>query len=97
MMVITILEARVEPAKWSALQSAYKKGTAGQLPSQMIQTFLIQSMANKMIWQIVSVWKSREALDEMKKSVETPAGVLMFRAAEAEPTLTVYEVCGFAP
>ena len=63
----------------------------------MIQTFLIQSMTNKMTWQIVSVWKSREALDEMKKSVETPAGVLMFHAADAEPTLTVYEVNGFAP
>ncbi len=97
MMVITILEAKVEPVKWSALQNAYKKGTAGQLPPQMIQTFLIQSMANKMIWQIVSVWKSREALDEMKKSVETPAGVLMFQAAGAEPTLSVFEVCGFAP
>ncbi len=96
-MVITILEAKVEPIKWSALQSAYKKGTAGPLPPQMIQTFLIQSMANKTVWQIVSVWKSRDALDEMKKSVETPAGVLMFRAADAEPTLSVFEVCGFAP
>ncbi len=97
MMVITILEAKVEPNKWSALQSAYKKSTAEPLPPQMIQTFLIQSMANKMVWQIVSIWKSREALEEMKKSVETPAGVLMFRAADAEPTLLVYEVNGFAP
>ncbi len=97
MMVITILEAKVEPTKWSALQSAYKKGTTQSLPPQMIQTYLLQSMANKMVWQIVSVWKSREALEEMKKSVETPAGVLMFRAADAEPTLSVYEVNGFAP
>jgi quinol monooxygenase YgiN len=95
-MVITILEAKVEPGKWSVLQNTYKKETA-QLPPQMIQTFLIQSLADKMTWQLVSVWKSRDALEEMRKSVETPAGVLMFRAAGAEPTLSVYEVAAFAP
>ncbi len=96
-MVITILEAHVEAGKESLLQDAYQKGTQAALPPQMTQTFLLQSVADKTLWQIISVWKSREALDEMRNSGETPAGVLMFRAAGAEPKLTIFAVPAFAP
>jgi len=37
------------------------------------------------------VWR-REALDEYRRSVETPGGVLRFRAAGAEPTLSIFDV-----
>ncbi len=96
-MVITILEAHVEADKASALQDAYRKGTQEGLPPQMLQTFLMQSVADKTLWQIISVWKSREALEEMRNSGETPAGVVMFRAAGAEPKLTIFAVPAFAP
>ena len=95
-MVITILEAHVSAEKGPVLQDAYKKGLA-QLPPQMVQTFLIQSTSDKTLWRILSVWKSREALDEMRNSGETPAGILMFRAAGAEPTLSVFDVAARAP
>jgi len=96
-MVITVLEANVEAGKWSALQDAYRKGTKEGLPPQMVQTFLTQSTSDKTLWQIISVWKSREALEEMRNSGETPAGVLMFRAAGAEPKLTIFDVPAHAP
>ncbi len=95
-MVITILEAHVEAEKASVLQAEYTKGL-GDLPPQMVQTFLLQSAADKTLWQIISVWKSREALEEMRNSGETPAGILMFRAAGAEPKLTIFAVLAFAP
>ena len=95
-MVITILEAHVELDKAPALLAAYQKGL-GQLPPQMIQTFILQSFKDKTLWQIISVWKSRAALDEMRNSTETPDGVLMFRAAGAEPQLSVFDVPAFAP
>jgi hypothetical protein len=38
------------------------------------------------------LWTSREALMAMRQQGGTPAGVLMFRAAGAEPSLSVYEV-----
>jgi quinol monooxygenase YgiN len=95
-MVITILEAHVELEKASVLQDAYKKGLS-QLPPQMTQTFLIQSVSDKSLWRIISVWKSREALEEMRNSGETPAGILMFRSAGAEPQLTLHEVSASAP
>ncbi len=95
-MVITVLEAHVEAEKASMLQDAYTKGLH-DLPPQMIQTFLLQSTADKTLWQIISVWKSREALEEMRNSGETPAGVVMFRTAGAEPKLTIFAVPAFAP
>lgn len=95
-MIVTILEAHVDPDHASVLEESYRKGTV-QLPPQMIQTFLIQSVADVTLWRIISVWKSREALDEMRNSGETPGGVLMFRAAGAEPQLMIFNVSASAP
>jgi quinol monooxygenase YgiN len=95
-MVITILEAHVEEKKWFDFQSEFKARTA-QLPPQMLQTFLLQDTADQTLWRIVSVWESREALDEMRNSGETPTGVLMFRSAGAEPKLSIFNVPVSAP
>jgi len=88
---MTILEARVTPEKWGALEQAFRVGI-GQMPPQLAQTFLVHSAADSTLWRIISVWRSREALEEMRRSTETPDGVLMFRAAGAEPALSVFDV-----
>jgi len=96
-MVITILEAHIEPNMAPALLAAYQNGLS-HLPPQMIRTFLTHSTVDKTVWQIISVWKNREALDEMRHARETPEGILMFRAAGAEePQLSIFEVAAFAP
>ena len=96
-MVITILEARVAPDMVPALAVAYENGLS-HLPPQMMQTFLMNSTTDKSIWRILSVWKSREALEEMRRSRETPEGILMFRAAGVEePQLSIFDVAAYAP
>jgi hypothetical protein len=95
-MVMTILEAHVSIENWDVFQADYKNRTA-QLPPQMVQTFLLQSTADQALWQIISVWQSREALDEMRNSGETPTGVLMFRHVGAEPRLSIFNVPVSAP
>jgi len=90
-MVTTVLEATVAQEKWSLLEETYR-GEATQLPPQMVSTSLLQGTKDRTIWQIVSVWKSREALEEMRSSEEIPAGIRMFRMTGAEPSLTVYDV-----
>ncbi len=95
-MVITILEAHVSAEHWSDFQKDFGQRTA-ELPPQMIRTYLLQDVKDKSLWEIVSVWKSREALDEMRNSGETPTGVLMFRSVGAEPTLSIFDVPVFAP
>jgi len=95
-MVMTILEAPVGAENWIALQEDYKKRTI-QLPSQMTQTFLLQDVTDQTLWRIISVWKSRAALDEMRNSGETPTGVLMFRSVGSEPKLSIFNVSASAP
>ena len=94
-MVITILEAHVAAENWSILQDDYKQRSV-QLPPQMIQTFLLQDTVDQTLWQIISIWKSREALEEMRNSGETPGGVLMFRNVGAEPKLSILNVLASA-
>ena len=90
MAVITILEAHVAPENWKALERAYKSETEKK-PPQLIQSFLIRSAADPTLWRIITVWLSREALEEMRAE-GTPAGVLMFRAAKTEPSLSIFDV-----
>lgn len=90
-MIMTILEAHVASEKWAALEQAYEAGTE-RIPPQIMQTFLVQGSADPTLWRIISVWRSREALEEYQRSAETPGGVLIFRAANAEPTLSVFDV-----
>jgi hypothetical protein len=47
-------------------------------------------------WRIQTWWASRDALEAMR-GAGTPAGVLMFRAAGAEPALSIFEVVDGLP
>jgi hypothetical protein len=90
-MVTTILEANVAPEKAVILEEAYRQGIE-RLDPGIAQTFLIRGSRDPDLWRIVTVWQSRGALDDMRRSGETPRGVLMFRAAGAEPVLSVFDV-----
>ena len=94
-MVITVLEAHVAPEKVGLLEEAYRQGIE-QLDAGIEQTFLLRAAKETSAWQIVTVWQSRAALDEMRRTSSTPRGVVMFQAADAEPVLTVFEVIAHA-
>ncbi len=89
-MVVTMLEAEVAEENAAELMEAFRAG-GGPLPSVIRESFLLHE-ADSELWRIVTVWESSEALDGYRRSVETPGGVLMFRAVGAEPNLTVFEV-----
>ncbi len=91
-MVITILEAVVSPDKWASLERIFFEMMKAGLPPQIIHTFLMQSFENKNSWRIITLWRSREALDDVRKLPEVPAGVRMFRSVGAEPVLSVFDV-----
>ena len=94
-MVVTVLEARVAPEKTAVLQEVYQQAI-GQLEEGIVQTFLLRSSKDAESWQIVTIWQSREALEAMRRTGVTPRGVLIFRAAEADPNLMVFEVVASA-
>ena len=88
--VMTVLEGRVPPDRAPELQRLYD--AAGPLPSQMLEAFLVQSSTDPLVWRGISIWRSREALEEYRRSVTTPTGIAMFRSVGAEPTVSMWSV-----
>jgi heme-degrading monooxygenase HmoA len=94
-MVLTQLEGKVANEHWHKLKQAYDEGLQ-QLPSFIYQTYLVQDDSDKDLWRILTIWHNRQDLEAYQASVETPQGVVMFRAAGAEPTLSIYEVVDYS-
>ena len=94
-MVMTILEAQVAQDKWKMLEDEYKQALQ-QLDPGITQTYLLHEFKDQTLWRIATIWESRAALDAMRASGITPRGVLIFRAAGAEPTLTVFEIAAWS-
>ncbi len=88
--MVTTLEAAVDPERAQNLQRAFDDG-AGALPQAIVETFLLHAVDSH-VWRAVTVWRSSEELDAYRASVDTPEGVRIFRAAGAEPTLTIFHV-----
>ena len=95
-MVMTILEAHVSKENWRVLQQAYHEA-AQQRDAGLEQSFLIHSKKEPDLWRILTIWHNQEALNAMRNSGETPRGVLMFRLAQAEPTLSIFDIDQWIP
>jgi creatinine amidohydrolase/Fe(II)-dependent formamide hydrolase-like protein/quinol monooxygenase YgiN len=91
-MVMTVLEARVSPERWEALRASYAERARLSEDAPVVESFLVQSDDDPQTWRIVTVWRDRESLDAMRGSGETPTGVLIFRDADAEPRLSIFNV-----
>jgi hypothetical protein len=90
-MVLTVLEAHVPPARETELQAAYRAAAQDALPPGLVRSALLRAASDRTLWRIETLWESREALEAMR-GTGTPRGVQIFRAAGAEPMLSVLEV-----
>jgi quinol monooxygenase YgiN len=91
-MVMTMLEARVSPERWEALRASYAERARPSEDAPVVESFLVQAADDPETWRIVTVWRDRESLDAMRGSGEAPTGVLIFRDADAEPRLSIFNV-----
>jgi heme-degrading monooxygenase HmoA len=87
--VLTVTSAVVPPASEAAVVEAYRQATSA-LPHMVLDTALVRGEGNE--WRIVTLWQSREQLDEYRREVETPAAIKIFRQVGAEPAVVAYEV-----
>ena len=96
-MILTILEANLEPGRESDLEAAYAAAvSSGDRPPGLVRSELVRDTQDPTRWRIQTWWHSREALVAMRSS-GTPAGILMFRAAGAEPKTSIFEVVDDLP
>jgi hypothetical protein len=65
---------------------------AGERPAQLIDSWLVQGLDGDDSWAAVAIWPSREALDESRASVGTPAAVTLFRSVNARPVLAAFKI-----
>lgn len=87
--VLSVTAAVVAPEFATAVIEAYRTATAS-LPHMVLQTVLARGEADQ--WRIVTLWRSRDQMEEYRRSVDVSAAVKIFRDAGAEPTVTVYDV-----
>jgi len=91
MQVITILEGEVAAEREKDLEDAYRAAIEGSIEPGIEATYLMRDMKPR-VWRIITFWESAEALAAMRQSGQTPRGVLIFRAAGADPKLTFGDV-----
>ena len=89
--VATILEAYVPLERQADLQAAYRDAVDDGFPPGLLRTQLLQDAGDPTRWRIETIWESFEALTAMRGS-GTPRGILMFRAAGVEPTVSAFRV-----
>ena len=80
------------PADEDELREKYLRLREEGLPPQMVETELVQSSEDPAVWQIASLWYSREALIEYRQTGAPPAALLLFRSLDVEPEVRMYEV-----
>lgn len=94
-MVLTVLEARVSPDRVDDLRRAFEETKASPLPPFIVRSFLLRSDHDPQVWRIMTVFRSREELEAMRASGQTPRAVAMFRAAGAEPTFALFQIADY--
>jgi heme-degrading monooxygenase HmoA len=94
-MIMTVVEAHVAEEHWATLQEVYATRSQTLLPG-IVQTYLVHSWSEPTLWQIMTVWESREALIALRQAGQPHAGDLMFQAAGAEPSHDIFEIANQA-
>jgi heme-degrading monooxygenase HmoA len=87
--LLSITSATVPPDSAPAVIEAYR-GVTSQLSAAVLHTALVHGDAND--WRIVTLWRSREQLEEYRRRVGTAAAIKIFRDAGAEPTVAEFDV-----
>ena len=95
-MVVTEVKARVARSRWDDLRRMYREMTA-VLERQLVRTYLLQEQDDPELWRIMTVWVDQAALDEYRRSVETPGAFVLFRSVGVEPVRAILDVAEHAP
>lgn len=97
MQVITILEGRVPISKAREFETAYESLKQDALTPRLVRSSLLRESNNPEIYRIETVWESREALEKMRSSTQTPKAIELFQKVKASPRLEIYDLVHNVP
>lgn len=86
-VIVTTVEGVVPGERVSDLLDAFP----AEKPPPFILATTLARQTNSDRWRVMTIWRSREELDDYRASVDTPAALAAFRAAGVEPELTIWE------
>jgi heme-degrading monooxygenase HmoA len=92
---MTVLTARVDPDRVEDLEGAFA-AAAAELPEGIVESFLLRDSRSASSFQIVTLWRSRAALEAMRSSGVTPKGIQIFQSVGAAPDVAVLDVVAHA-
>jgi heme-degrading monooxygenase HmoA len=92
MEVITIVEGRVPISRAGEFETAYESLKQDALTQGLIRSSLLRKSDDHEIYRIETVWESREALEKMRRSAQTPKAIELFQKVKASPRLEIYDV-----
>ena len=92
MEVVTIVEGRVPVSKAKEFETAYESLKQDALTPGLIRSSLLRKSDNPEIYRIETVWESREALEKMRSSTQTPKAIELFQKVKASPRLEIYDL-----
>jgi quinol monooxygenase YgiN len=88
--VVTMVQGRVEPEQEQQFRDAFPADSVDDLPDFLLGTMLVHESGSDR-WAVVTLWRDRAALDEYRRSVDTPGAVAAFRAVGVEPEVTIWD------
>lgn len=79
-------------SKAREFETAYESLKQDALTPGLIRSSLLRKSDNPEIYRIETMWESREALDKMRSSTQTPKAIELFQKVKASPHLEIYAV-----
>ncbi len=97
MLVITVVEGQVPSSKAKEFEESFALAKNEFLPSGFVSSSLLKQSKLPEIYRIQTTWESKEALEKMRSSTQTPKAFELFLKVGAKPNLEVYEVIDNIP
>lgn len=84
-------------SKAKDFETAYASLKQGALTPGLVRSSLSRNSDNPEIYRIETLWESREALEKMRSSTQTPVAIELFRKVGASPRLEIYAIVDSVP
>lgn len=89
-MVVTSIDARVDPACEEALLAGYRALKEGGQPDALLRSELLRGQDQH--WRIQTTWRDLESLRAIRSSGVRPAALELFESVGAEHSHTFFTV-----
>ncbi len=97
MFVVTVVEGNVPSLKAKVFEENFAMVKTEPVPQGFVSSSLLRGSKEPEVYRIQTVWQSREALEKMRSSTQTPKAFELFQKVGVKPTLEVYEVIDSVP